>query len=122
MRCIPLSAQSLRVRWEPPPPEHRNGLIEGYKVYYKQTGHFKSSEPEIKKTTNLETSLHGLTKYANYSVRVLAFTSAGEGVRSSHVHCMTDEDGSNFFPPLRGHNLRFLTVFQFRVRQNKSKP
>jgi hypothetical protein len=51
------------------------------------------SDVEIKKTTNLETNLHGLAKFANYSVRVLAFTSAGEGVRSSSVHCTTEEDG-----------------------------
>lgn len=99
VRCVPLSAQSLRVRWEPPPPGNRNGQIEGYKVYYKQMGHsnLKSFEPEIKKTTNLETNLHGLTKYANYSLRVVAFTSAGEGVRSPHVHCMTEEDGNFLF-------------------------
>jgi hypothetical protein len=54
-----------------------------------------TSDVEIKKTTNLETNLHGLAKFANYSVRVLAFTSAGEGVRSSPVHCTTEEDGES---------------------------
>lgn len=51
------------------------------------------SDVEIKETTNLETNLHGLAKFANYSVRVLAFTTAGEGVRSNPVHCTTEEDG-----------------------------
>lgn len=50
------------------------------------------SDVEIKKTTNLETNLHGLAKFANYTVRVLALTSAGEGVRSNPIYCMTDED------------------------------
>jgi hypothetical protein len=54
-----------------------------------------SSDVVIKKTTNLETNLHGLAKFANYSVRVLAFTSAGEGVRSSPFHCTTEEDGES---------------------------
>ena len=54
-----------------------------------------TSDVEIKKTTNLETNLHGLAKFSNYSVRVLAFTSAGEGVRSSPVHCTTEEDGES---------------------------
>lgn len=30
-----MSPQSVRVRWDPPPLEHRNGVIEGYKVLYR---------------------------------------------------------------------------------------
>jgi Down syndrome cell adhesion protein len=48
---------------------------------------------EVKKTTNLETNLHGLAHYANYSLRVAAFTGAGDGDRSSPIHCVTEEDG-----------------------------
>jgi hypothetical protein len=35
LRCSAVSPQSVRVRWDPPPPEHRNGVIEGYKVLYR---------------------------------------------------------------------------------------
>lgn len=35
LRCSALSPQSVRVRWDPPPLEHHNGVIEGYKVLYK---------------------------------------------------------------------------------------
>jgi hypothetical protein len=35
LHCSAVSPQSIRVRWDPPPPEHRNGIIEGYKVLYK---------------------------------------------------------------------------------------
>jgi hypothetical protein len=66
------------------------------------------SDVEIKKTTNLETNLHGLAKFANYSVRVLAFTSAGEGVRSSPVHCTTEEDGKSHTVIL---NIKSYTMF-----------
>ncbi|XP_067002094.2 cell adhesion molecule Dscam1 [Anabrus simplex] len=94
LRCSALSPQSVRVRWDPPPPENRNGVIEGYKVFYRNVNRKQggSGDVEIKKTTNLETNLHGLAKYTNYSVRVLAYTSAGEGVRSAPVHCTTEED------------------------------
>ncbi|PSN41375.1 Down syndrome cell adhesion molecule-like protein 1 [Blattella germanica] len=94
LRCSAVSPQSVRVRWAPPPPEHRNGIIEGYKVLYKHINPRSGGAPdvEVKKTTNLETNLHGLAKFANYSVRVLAFTTAGEGVRSNPVHCTTEED------------------------------
>ena len=36
LRCNAVSPQSIRVRWDPPPAEHRNGIIEGYKVLYKR--------------------------------------------------------------------------------------
>lgn len=40
----------------------------------------------------METYLHGLMKAANYSIRVLAFTSAGDGLPSIPIYCSTDED------------------------------
>ncbi|XP_034237501.1 Down syndrome cell adhesion molecule-like protein Dscam2 [Thrips palmi] len=96
VRCEALSPQALRVRWEAPSPGRQHGLLQGYKVFYQllagagaQQG---SEEVEVKRTTNLETNLHGLAKYANYSVRVAAFTGAGEGLRSPPMYCVTEED------------------------------
>lgn len=40
----------------------------------------------------METYLHGLLKATNYSIRVLAFTSSGDGLHSIPVYCSTDED------------------------------
>lgn len=37
--------------------------------------------------------LEGLEKYTNYSIQVLAFTSAGDGVRSEQIYVRTKEDG-----------------------------
>lgn len=34
VRCEPLSAQSVRVWWEPPPPGLRGGVLLGYEVLY----------------------------------------------------------------------------------------
>lgn len=45
-------------------------------------------------TPSSETILHGLKKYTNYSMEVLAYTSGGDGVRSSIIHCQTDQDGN----------------------------
>lgn len=47
---------------------------------------------EVKRTSNLETYLHGLYKASNYSIRVLAYTSSGDGSSSSPIYCNTDED------------------------------
>lgn len=52
-----------------------------------------SNKPETKITTALSVVVHGLDKFTNYSVQVLAFTNAGDGVASSPLHCLTNEDG-----------------------------
>ena len=44
-------------------------------------------------TLELSTELHGLHKFANYSVQVWAFTRVGDGDKSSPIFCHTDEDG-----------------------------
>ncbi len=44
-------------------------------------------------TPSSETILHGLKKYTNYSMEILAYTSGGDGVRSNIIHCQTDQDG-----------------------------
>ena len=48
---------------------------------------------ETKITTASTTILHGLDKYTNYSISVVAFTRSGDGVRSDPRYCVTDEDG-----------------------------
>ncbi|XP_054278015.1 cell adhesion molecule Dscam2-like [Macrosteles quadrilineatus] len=94
IRCSAQSSQSIRIRWEPPPVENRNGIIQGYKVIYKQVDPKPgmAADVEIKKTTVLDTTLHGLMKYSNYSMRLLAFTHTGEGVHSQPIYCATEED------------------------------
>ncbi|XP_065340090.1 cell adhesion molecule Dscam1-like isoform X3 [Cloeon dipterum] len=94
-RCKMQSSQSIWTRWDPPPVEMRNGIVEGYKVFYQlvsSANNDVSSEVEVKKTTNLETSIHGLAFYGNYSLRVAAHTALGDGVRSPPIFCTTDED------------------------------
>lgn len=43
--------------------------------------------------TSTNTVLHGLVPAANYSVQVLAFTRAGDGVPSKAITCSTEEAG-----------------------------
>ncbi|XP_042207955.1 Down syndrome cell adhesion molecule-like protein Dscam2, partial [Homarus americanus] len=93
VKCDPLSSQALRVRWNPLPLNLSNGPVQGYKVFYKRTSNIEGSNAvEIKRTTNLETNLQGLGRFTNYSVRVLAFTAAGDGVVSTRIHCATLQD------------------------------
>lgn len=50
---------------------------------------------EIRNVTTNQPSLEldGLEKYTNYSIQVLAFTNAGDGVRSEQIYVRTKEDG-----------------------------
>lgn len=56
------------------------------------------SRPEWGEMQNITTArerveLRGMEKFTNYSVQVLAYTQAGDGVRSSVLHIQTKEDG-----------------------------
>ncbi|KAK4310368.1 hypothetical protein Pmani_018061, partial [Petrolisthes manimaculis] len=93
VRCDPLSSQALRVRWAPLPRHLANGPVHGYKVSYKRASNILGSNAvEIKRTTNLETNLQNLGRFTNYTIRVLAYTGAGDGVLSPPVHCSTLQD------------------------------
>lgn len=48
---------------------------------------------DTKITASSETILHGLKKFTNYSMEVLATTNGGDGVRSAPIHCQTEQDG-----------------------------
>ena len=64
---------------------------------------------EIKNVTTTQPSLEldGLEKYTNYSIQVLAFTRAGDGVRSEQIFTRTKEDGEK--RDGRGWNARVLS-------------
>lgn len=52
---------------------------------------------EIRNITTLlpPLELDGLEKFTNYSIQVLAFTRAGDGVRSEQIYIRTKEDGNS---------------------------
>ena len=88
------TSTSIKVSWQLPPEDSRNGIITGFKLFYKkkkQAGSLQTMlliEDEKARTENIT----GLDKYTIYEFQVLAFTSAGDGPRSSLVN-RTDEDG-----------------------------
>ncbi|CAG2054815.1 unnamed protein product, partial [Timema podura] len=91
--CTALTSQSLQVSWDPPPHAQLHGLLKGYKLLWENTQQWEtSSKPETKITTGLTVVVHGLEKHNNYSIQVLAFTRVGDGVPSTPLFCMTEED------------------------------
>lgn len=96
VQCKSHSSQSIHVTWSPPTSESINGILQGYKVLYiPLSDNYKlhdGTEKDTKITPSLDTILHGLEKYRNYSVQVLAFTRVGDGVKSPAVFCSTLQD------------------------------
>ncbi|XP_045473863.1 Down syndrome cell adhesion molecule-like protein Dscam2 isoform X49 [Harmonia axyridis] len=91
--CTTLTSQTIRVSWVSPPLTSANGVIKGYKVIYGPSDSwFDENTRDAKITASSETILHVLKKYTNYTMEVLAFTSGGDGVRSTPVHCQTEQD------------------------------
>ncbi|XP_046417327.1 Down syndrome cell adhesion molecule-like protein Dscam2 isoform X7 [Neodiprion lecontei] len=91
--CTTLTAQTVRVSWVSPPLSAANGVITGYKVIYGPSDSwYDENSKDTKITSSSETILHGLKKYTNYSMHVLAFTSGGDGVKSAPIHCQTEQD------------------------------
>nr|XP_026486081.1 Down syndrome cell adhesion molecule-like protein Dscam2 isoform X25 [Vanessa tameamea] len=91
--CTTLTAQTIRVSWVSPPLAAANGLIKSYKVIYgpSETWYDEKTK-DTKITASSETILHGLKKFTNYSMEVLATTNGGDGVRSVPIHCQTEQD------------------------------
>lgn len=68
-------------------------------------------------TTKEQVELRGLEKFTNYSIQVLAYTQAGDGVRSNVLYIQTREDCESIimiWPTIMFHLLTFgagLRVF-----------
>ncbi|XP_065340858.1 cell adhesion molecule Dscam1 isoform X14 [Cloeon dipterum] len=91
--CTTLTSQTIRVSWVSPSLTSANGILKGYKVIYGPSDTwYDENTKDTKITSSSETILHGLHKYTNYSMMVLAFTSGGDGVKSIPIHCQTEQD------------------------------
>ncbi|RZF38602.1 hypothetical protein LSTR_LSTR010935 [Laodelphax striatellus] len=91
--CTTLTSQTIRVSWVSPPLTAANGVIKGYKVVYGPSeSWYDENKKDTKITASSETILHGLKKFTNYSMQVLAYTSGGDGVKSGAIHCQTEQD------------------------------
>ncbi|KAL1140779.1 hypothetical protein AAG570_000709, partial [Ranatra chinensis] len=87
------SSTTIVVRWGDVPREHRNGQIEGFKVYY---GGVRNQPPKIKdipSNKTFTTTLTELRKFQVYSIQVLSYTRLGDGVLSMPpIRVQTFED------------------------------
>ncbi|XP_066511322.1 receptor-type tyrosine-protein phosphatase S-like isoform X3 [Hoplias malabaricus] len=80
-----ISMNTVIVRWEE--PEEPNGQIKGYRVYYSMDPSKPVSNWQIHNVQDsVITTIQSLVPSETYSIRVLAFTSVGDGPFSDPVH------------------------------------
>ena len=92
------SSTSITASWQLPPADSRNGIIKGFKLYYSRKG--STGLPTTFTINNGQIRFKyvtGLDKYSEYEFQVLAFTSVGDGPKSSVVAERTMEDGNNYY-------------------------
>lgn len=87
-----LSSTTILVQWEE--PEEPNGQIQGYRVYYTMdpTQHVNSWMKHNVADSHI-TTIGNLVPQKTYSVKVLAFTSVGDGPLSSDIQVITQTGG-----------------------------
>ncbi|MGH0129282.1 UNVERIFIED_CONTAM: hypothetical protein FKN15_038665 [Acipenser sinensis] len=79
----PLTSSQLEIQWDAPPVETQNGNIQGYKIYYWETGNHNETEKlKIMFLPETTVRLKNLTSYTSYSVKICAFNAAGAGPQS----------------------------------------
>ena len=86
-------ATQFKVTWNPLPQQFHNGRLLGYRVYFRRSAYF----PMPFNTSSLVTSspnitwalITGLEPAQRYDVSVAAYTSKGEGPRSSFYYVTT---------------------------------
>ncbi|XP_063770956.1 receptor-type tyrosine-protein phosphatase S isoform X11 [Pseudophryne corroboree] len=85
-----LTATTMIIQWEE--PVEPNGQIRGYRIYYtmdpeKQVSNWDKSSVD----DSLLTTIGGLLGHETYTVRVLAFTSVGDGPLSDPIQVKTQQ-------------------------------
>ena len=81
------------VKWDPIPQDTVNGILLGYRVYYREYNYYWSSSGT--KTVDTKSPnvhmviLRGLKAAERYSISVAAFTSKGAGPQSSSRYITT---------------------------------
>ena len=90
------TSTSITASWQLPPENARHGNITGFKLWYKKKySPWSPLKLIINGGENRIKEVNGLEKFSEYEFQVLAFTSVGDGPKSSIEVERTKEDGKN---------------------------
>ncbi|XP_049767979.1 protein sax-3-like [Schistocerca cancellata] len=96
-----LNTTAAFVRWSPPPPQHHNGILLGYKIQIKGKGSKVLAQMTLNATTT-SVLLNNLTTGSSYTARVVAYTRVGLGPFSAPAPLVMDPALLHQYPP-RAH-------------------
>ena len=88
VKVVVLNSTSLNISWQPPTDDKRNGIIDHYTVYLKVS---KGKEKQYNYIKNTYVVLGSLKSATEYSLKVSASTTAGEGTHSGYVSRITNQ-------------------------------
>ncbi|XP_064863729.1 netrin receptor DCC [Oncorhynchus nerka] len=83
-------SRSIKVSWQPPPPNSQNGFITGYKLRHRKTG--RRGDQEAIEPNNFWYLFTDLEKGSQYSFQVSAMTANGTGPASEWFTAETPEN------------------------------
>lgn len=93
VRAISVTSDEAVITWAEPPRMTLHGVLKGYRVvFWAVFPDGEWGEMQNITTTKEQVELKGLEKFTNYSIQVLAYTQAGDGVRSNVLYIQTRED------------------------------
>uniref|UniRef100_A0AAQ5YJ26 Down syndrome cell adhesion molecule like 1 n=1 Tax=Amphiprion ocellaris TaxID=80972 RepID=A0AAQ5YJ26_AMPOC len=93
VRAISVTSDEAVITWAEPPRMTLHGVLKGYRVvFWAVFPDGEWGEMQNITTTKEQVELRGLEKFTNYSIQVLAYTQAGDGVRSNVLYIQTRED------------------------------
>ncbi|XP_068675665.1 cell adhesion molecule DSCAML1-like [Montipora foliosa] len=87
------NSTSITASWQLPPADSRNGIITGFKLFYRQKRF--DNQPKLLNISNAsirEETVRELMKFTEYEFQLLAYTSVGDGPNSSVQFATTMED------------------------------
>ena len=96
-----LNLTSGWAKWSPPPYEHHNGVLLGYKIQVKAGNSSKILAQDTVNATILQVMLHNLTIGTTYNIRVVAYNRVGPGPYSQPVLLVMDP--AHVVSPPRAH-------------------
>ncbi|XP_040311696.1 protein sidekick-1 [Herpailurus yagouaroundi] len=119
----PHTTSSVLIQWQPPRDESLNGLLQGYRIYYRELESEASSataSKTLKTPSALRAELTDLKKYRRYEVVLTAYNIIGESPASAPVEVFVGEAA----PAMAPQNIQVtpLTASQLEVTWEPPPP
>uniref|UniRef100_A0A2R8ME77 Sidekick cell adhesion molecule 1 n=1 Tax=Callithrix jacchus TaxID=9483 RepID=A0A2R8ME77_CALJA len=121
--ATPHTTSSVLIQWQPPRDESLNGLLQGYRIYYRELEYEAGSGTEakmLKSPIALRAELTDLKKYRRYEVIMTAYNIIGESPASTPVEVFVGEAA----PAMAPQNVQVtpLTASQLEVTWDPPPP